>query len=66
MSLYEKLILCSGVTTRLSNAIMNFYILKKLILDVTVILFWVNGNVVKTYIDEVSVIEVLSSLWVYE
>ena len=56
MSFKEKLILYSGMIIIFVNSVMKVDTPKKLMLDVTVILSWVDDNGVKKCIHEASVI----------
>ena len=55
--------LCISVHPKFVNYIMKVYIPKKWMLDVAVILSWVDDNIMKKYIYEASVIELIFSIW---
>ena len=64
--LNENLIFCSGMIPGFVNYIMKVDTPKKLMIDVTVILSWVDDNGVKNYIHEASVFRIISNFRTYE
>ena len=58
--------LCFGVITRFINSIMKVDSPKKQMLDINMILSWVDDDVDKNYIDKASVKEVINILFAYE
>ena len=66
MIIDENLMLCSGVMTRFFHSIMKVDISNKLMVDVEVIVSWVDENVFKKYIGEAYGIDILTGIWGYE